>query len=121
MAGEDGLKERLEAACKGLLYPSESDEPFEFVRLEGAGRKSLTAERLLAALGLDAATPVREQTVDAFFEALPEEEFGALRKALEAELRGLKVFRVGEVEVKVYVMGRAAGAWVGLRTMSVET
>jgi hypothetical protein len=50
-------------------------------------------------------------------------KFNGLRKALQAQLSGLKVFKVGDdSERNVYIVGRAKdGKLAGLRTTVVET
>jgi hypothetical protein len=48
--------------------------------------------------------------------------FQAPVRLLEANLSDLKVFRVGEVNMPVYVAGRSAsGSWLGVPTRVVET
>ena len=50
------------------------------------------------------------------------DQFRRLRGTLEERLSDVRVFRVGERRVEVYLMGRnPAGGWVGLHTVSVET
>ena len=45
-----------------------------------------------------------------------------LQQAVDQRLSGLRVFRIGEVNIDVYVVGRTAdGQWAGLKTHSVET
>jgi hypothetical protein len=67
-----------------------------------------------------------EQSVDDFFSqmnASPDAgRYQQLRNVLEAQLDGPKIFRVGEVRVAVYLIGKTrSGSWAGLRTISVET
>src|SRR5690349_2580494 len=115
---EETIQTRLEAAANGLLYPSESDEPFTFVRLPGIAKRGLGPRRLLKALELPPETPIREQTVSAFFEGVPGDDFAALRQALKAAVPGFRVFRVGEVQVQVYLLGKDGEDAVGLKTVS---
>ena len=46
-----------------------------------------------------------------------------LKKVLQEQLSGVKVYKVGdEAERQVYVVGKAPdGRWAGLKTMVVET
>jgi len=133
MCQSETLKQVFENAVEGLLYPSESDEPFEYVCLASEA-EALNAARLLALLGLPSATPVEAQSLDDFFADLTEaqawwgdkekadaEKYQALRQLLQDRLELAWVFRVGEVEVEVYVLGRHGSDWVGVRTLSVET
>jgi hypothetical protein len=112
------LKE-IVAASKGLTYPSESDEPFEAVRWGVAS----TVDPAVAKVAEGRA--VVTQTVAEFFAELEASEEGkrwtALRQAVE-RLGDVRVLRVGERRVDVYVVGRSRrGEWVGLHTVSVET
>jgi hypothetical protein len=130
---DDDLLHTLRAAADGLLYPSESDEPFEAFRWPGsAGRTARAAVAAHEGETPEGAArerddvPLDVQTPAAFFGPLEGGEdagrYRALRRALEAAVRGLTVVRAGERQVAVYLIGRATdGDWVGLRTTSVET
>jgi Nuclease A inhibitor-like protein len=111
----------LKKAVEGLLYPSESDEPFEVFAWDRAdsARAAVSAHAKKRA-------KIIEQPVDEFFSALKgaddEPRYQQLRRVLEASLTDLNVFRVGRIRVDVYVLGRArSGRWVGVHTTSVET
>ena len=115
---------QLRLAVAGLLYPSESDEPFEVFTLPATEGSSRAA---VAARATANANAMSEQTLEAFFGELVDDDqairFESLRKVLESNLSGLGVFRVTRgSEVDVYIVGRALdGAWIGLKTLSVET
>jgi hypothetical protein len=109
-------------AITGLLYPSESDEPFEIFQwspVSGDGRDQVVAHA--------AGEPVVAKGVSAFFDDLKDSDdaagFAALRLALENVLPGLSVFRVGQSpEVGVFLIGQLPdGNWAGVRTLAVET
>jgi hypothetical protein len=109
----------IKKASDGLTYPSESDAPFDVFRWPA---KDSVASHL------GAARKVEEVAIDAFFAELIESDDGArykqLRRALESQLKELRIFRVGvgEPKVDVYLVGRThAGDWAGLHTTSVET
>lgn len=107
-------------AADGLLYPSETDAPFDAVRWGGKG----TLDEAVAKVA--AGRPVEETTAGDFFEELEASDEGerwkALREAIEGELDGVRVFRIGERRVDVYVVGRTrSGEWTGVHTVSVET
>jgi hypothetical protein len=119
----------LKQAAGDLEYPSESDAPFEPFRWPATPSHSpgaaASAHDAVASHARKGATVV-EVSVDDFFTPLAEtddaERFAQLRKTLESTLGGLKVFRVGEVKVAIYLIGQTrVGEWAGLRTMSVET
>jgi hypothetical protein len=130
-----GLIARLEAATSGLLFPSESDEPLQvFVWRDTA---PFSPQALLAHAGFDpkTRTPVQTSDLDRFFRPVTtprawygEEErermrrFQALHDLLKAELRDIKVYKIGTVAIDVYVVGRAAdGTYCGFTTKVVET
>ncbi|MEO7329628.1 MAG: nuclease A inhibitor family protein [Minicystis sp.] len=125
----------LGQATSGLLFPSESDAPFTPYRWEGAAGAPLGPETLLASLGLPATTPVEtttlEDTLGPFTELSehpsPEDEtdaqhFRSIITALEQALADVRVYRVGKVDIDVYLLGRhPSGEWLGLKTHAVET
>lgn len=127
------LFSRVEAARAGLNYVSETDSPIEAVFFEKAG--GISAEKLRKALGLPAASVVKEVSFDEFFAPLtaprpwhtPKQKknakgFAGLEALLEKELRGLTVFRVGRVRIEIYIVGvDPEGNWFGVRTEAVET
>lgn len=129
------FEQRVAKAADGLFYPSETDAPVEPFVMTGFEDEELTPEALLAFTERDAETPVETAELDAFFAPLVEEQdwhgpeergaakrFGRLRRLLERSLRDIRVFRVGERELDVYVLGRTRdGRFAGIRTRAVET
>jgi hypothetical protein len=119
----DELQE-IRKASDGLDYPSESDAPFDLFRWpkgRGAAREQVVAHG-------GAVRKIEEVLSDAFFAELIEsdegERYKQLRRALESQLKELKIFRVGvgEPKVDIYLVGRTrAGDWAGLHTTSIET
>lgn len=130
--GDEQLIEELKAATRGLLFMSESDYPFEVFVWGGAAP---TRGFLRGLAGADSSARVETRGAREFFRAAASEpdwkgeeelavarRFGALLRLLETSLAGLKVYRVGTVDVKVYVAGRApSGNFVGVSTRVVET
>ncbi len=132
-------------ACEGLLYPSESDFPFEVaVVSRGATGPRLTPAEIARRMGHDARAPVQEIALDAFFARLVEDQsswggaidaaearrFRDLHSLLSAELTDVRVIRVGDPAhapemfgvIDVYILGRTRrGDLVGVRTRTVET
>lgn len=133
----DTLRDRLEQLSDGLVYSSESDRPFRFVRLHGAREPvaALTPARV-AELAEAPGAPVREwpaarlllQKIGAVD---PQDHVGralapryaALEDELHRLLPGWRVFRVGAVEVRVLALGNdpATGELAGLETVAIET
>ena len=51
-----------------------------------------------------------------------EDQVAALHNAMTEELHDTEGFRVGEIEIQIFVLGKDdSGKVVGLRTLSVET
>jgi hypothetical protein len=110
---------------------SETDAPLEPLRIAD----ELTPERLRRLSDVTDDTPVEAQDFDDFFrpavyepawksahEIATARRFQRLVELLRANLDDLRVFRVGRINMEVYVLGRAArGNWLGLRTRVVET
>lgn len=127
----------LGEAVEGLLYMSESDEPFEVVSWPGGGAMdfAMDEKKILKLTGQKPGTPVEAVRVEVFFRELIKEQdwHGPEEKAEVKKYRGLldvikrhltepKVFRIGEVEVEIVIVGRTReGAWAGVKTKAVET
>lgn len=135
MRSDEEILAELGRAADGLLYMSETDSALEPVRVvpEEGGEPSVPQLRRLAGLPADA--PVEVFDVKRFFgNAVAEEDwkgeaeiadarrFQNLVRVLNRELSGLRVYRVGEVRIHAYVLGRSpSGSWLGLSTLLVET
>lgn len=131
--GGASLSGRLKSLTEGLSYQSESDYAVEpYVR--GAGDGAPTAKEFAAGReGEDAA--VRELDFDSFFGNYTDEQdwwgeeeravarkFQALVAFLKENLKEIKVYRVGDVEADVYIVGKtASGDFAGVKTKIVET
>ncbi|HEX8150745.1 MAG TPA: nuclease A inhibitor family protein [Pyrinomonadaceae bacterium] len=129
---DEQLIEELRAATRGLTYMSESDYPFEVFNWGAAGP---THEFLRGLAGEASDVPVETKTAADFFRVAASEaewknaeqikearRFQSLLRLLEQNLNDLKVYRVGAVNIPVYVAGRSAsGNWLGVSTRVVET
>ena len=116
----DEVLTALKAAADGLLYPSETDAPFEAFVWSKAKNTAAAVSRMA---GLPKAGKCSQQSLDDFFGELSEEkEFQALRAAIEKTLSDVKVYRCGSIDVTYLVVGTAAdGRLAGLETTAVET
>lgn len=130
------LRARLEGAAEGLLYTSESDEPFDFFFLAGgAAGWPYAAEEFARRAGLGAADPAEERTLDRFFaphieNADPADtssqavrpRYEALKTLLRTSLGEVRVFRLGQVRVQCYAVGDdGRGNLAGFHTVAIET
>lgn len=118
-----------------LLYPSESDEPIEPVTTYLKMAEPLTASHIKDWLMLPPSVYVEEipeadfwapvTTIEDWFgddEKASAARFQQLKETLEKLLTDRQVFRVGDTEIDVYLLGKPAeGPRVGLKTKVVET
>jgi hypothetical protein len=97
---------------------SESDYPFETIRWDG--KVSITPEYLRNISGSPEGSPVQEIDVDKFFNVSG--RFRDLTSLLKNSLSNLRVYKVGTINIPVYIVGRSAeGNWLGLSTRVVQT
>jgi hypothetical protein len=124
------LLEQLRQATEGLLYISETDAPYEpFVwTREEFGADSVTSETLRAYKGLPFETPVDTMPVSSWLaRAAPPEHphsprYLFLLRVLTAQLTELAVWRIGTVQIDIFVVGKTAnGDFAGVATKAVET
>jgi hypothetical protein len=129
----DTVLGKLKDASEGLLYISETDAPFTPFFWPGEHEK-LTPEVIRQHAKLKERPDVSVQTLDEFFELVAAEEewmndeekaearrFQNLQKTLEESLKNIEVFRFGETELDVFIVGSTVGGFAGLRTKVVET
>ena len=127
------LQATLATATERLLYPSETDAPFTWFTREG-WRAVPTDAALRQAVGAPADAPVERITLDYLLrnsvindDATLDGEhraarFRQLARTLQRELTNITVYRVGTVEIRVFVLGLTrCGSVAGLETLAVET
>jgi hypothetical protein len=126
MKSDEQICEELKDATLGLLFMSESDYPFEVVRWEGLGESS--PEHLHKVAGEDGTAPVEERAIADFFRVAAGEQewkgeaelalakrYQSLVRLLEDNLNGVKLYRVGRINIGGYVVGRSdEGNWLGV-------
>ncbi|WP_373546149.1 nuclease A inhibitor family protein [Chamaesiphon sp.] len=123
---------RLKQATLDLLWSSESDYPFEIVTWKQGIEMTPTAlfsdiddaDRSIESMTLtDLFAPVL--TVEDWYEAAELKQvdrYTELFHAIESNLAEVQVFRVGEVEIAIYIVGKTSdGDILGLKTHVVET
>lgn len=127
--------EQLNPILPGLFYPSESDEPIEPANCYLSQSEPLTVSQIKDWQMLPPAVYVDEIPEDDFWEPVTTDEdwygddekkrtdqFRQLKALLEAELTVRQVFRVGDTERDVYLLGRQAdGKRAGIKTKVVQT
>ncbi len=140
------VRDAIEASASSLWYVSEADYPYDYVFAPRAAAAADSLDSFRDYLGVSDSRPAEESTLDDFFghrvvhqpgETAVEHDdvvrHQALKQAIEANLTGIKVYRVGGPSstlssgsilgtIDVWVVGRDAfGNLVGIRTTSVET
>jgi hypothetical protein len=116
LRADDEILEELGKASANLLYLSESDYSFELIRWNGGSE--ITPEFLYNITGEPHDHPVNEIALEAFMSG----PYESLALLLKANLSNLKVFKVGRINMPVYIVGRSPeGNWLGLSTRVVET
>lgn len=146
-AGERAVaraRTRLERAAAGLTYMSESDYPFEFVAVPAASgthpsgarpRGALDEAALRAAFAIHPGRAVASVSLDDFFARHIDRvdpadaaaralvpRYRALKRTVHAVTGATRVLRVGDVEIRCYLVGVDTwGNVVGLATTSIET
>ncbi len=133
MKSDEQLLHELEQLTAGLLFMSESDYPFTAFLWNGS--VDITEDYLREIAGEKRDAPVSVVSVDKFFRVAASEpewkgaeelavakRYQALLKWLKENLYGLKVYRIGEISIPVYIVGKSAsGSWIGILTRVVET
>lgn len=127
------ILDQLRTAADGLLMMSESEYPFEVFLWEDAA--PATPQKVVQQTNHPQNTPVEIVGVDDFFQMATTEEdwheeeekatvkqFQTLVQTLEENLSNLQVYRLGKIEIDVYVIGQtSSGDSIGLSTKVVET
>lgn len=138
-SGEKNLLETLTVAVQDLIYISETDAPFEAFSWKpeagAAAISAVNADVVLRRTDHAPDAPIRERSLESFFrfpatvqewhepeEAEVARRYQKLQKVLEENLTDAKVFKIGTVEIDVYIIGiDAAGNLTGVKTKGVET
>lgn len=131
----DELLDKLKLASDGLLFMSESEYPFEVFLWQSKEKQLLNAEFVLSKLNKPSDTKVEFVDLDSFFEVATTEEdwhspedkeivkkYQNLVKIIKENLSDIKVARLGEIEIDVYIIGRVPSSdLAGLCTKVIET
>jgi Nuclease A inhibitor-like protein len=124
--------DRLKQATADLLWASESDYPFEVMTWERGVEMTPTALfKELAAPNMaikiislaDFFAPVL--TTEDWYgaeELATVDRYANLAQTIESNLTEVQVFRLGEIEISVYIIGKTPdGDLIGLKTQAIET
>ena len=130
---KDELAKQIEKVAEGLYYISETDaEIFPFI---GNKAQAVTVEEILKETESAADTAVEERDFNEFFARLTEmqdwfgeeetavaDKFAELKKLLEENLKDIQVFKIGKIQLNIYVVGLDSESnLIGIKTKAVET
>lgn len=132
---ENSLKQVLLQAADGLLYPSETDAPFEYFEWTFSDSQPLTDKVVRTYTRKSRTASIRSQSLDSFFEPVTtlrdwyqEQEiaemqrFKELKEKLQQTLTDIQVYKVGKTTIDAFIVGKTpTGKWAGLCTKVVET
>jgi hypothetical protein len=127
------LIDRLEKATKNLYWISESDSTWQVFLWEE--KEAITPEKMLAKLGFNPDTAIEICELNNFFLIVTEEQdwhneeeaqevkrYQELVSLLKTNLSDLKIYRIGNIEIDIYIVGKTeSGKLAGLSTKVVET
>lgn len=125
----------LTAVSEGVNHTSEGDASFEAFLVPGAAAEAVDDAATVRALGEPEGEPLHSVAFDTWFEwptevqnpddashVLEVEAYRAIQKLYQDRFTHLRVIRVGEVEVRVYLVGETpCGDLAVLKTLSIET
>lgn len=118
MKNDQAILTELRRASAGLLVMSESDYPFELI--EWSGETTITSEYLCSVSERPASTPIEETDTKSFLGE--NERFQTLQTVIEENLSDVKVYKVGTINIPVYIVGRSPeGNWLGVSTRLIQT
>lgn len=118
-----------------LLYPSESDEPLEWIKIPQPYTFPLKISDLMEYFSFPEGILIEEILVENFWlpvvtiedwyeeeEKQHVEQFLHLKSLVESQLKNFQAFRVGQTEIDLYLLGQTANeTWAGLKTKLIET
>lgn len=130
---ENKFVDDLEQSLKDLWYMSETDAEIDV--FTGKKADAVTKETLAEQTNISSETKIEEKDFTDFFKNLTkiqdwygDEEketaakFSTVQRLLEENLKDLKVFKVGQIEIDIYAVGLdSQSILTGIKTKAVET
>ena len=118
------LEEEITVALKGLLYPSETDEPMHVVPCEISNGNEVL--RVLAAdyeLGENAEKFAKLKTLlERHFRTIQFVKLGKINTLLERHFRTIQFVKLGKINIDCYFLCYGKnGLTVAIKTKAVET
>jgi Nuclease A inhibitor-like protein len=130
---ETDFPSQLTKLTKGLYYISETDA--EISPFTGEKAPAVTVEEIKNQINGADSSQIEEKDSTEFFTRLTKiqdwfgeeekataQQFSELKNLLEKNLKDLKVFKVGTIQIDIYVVGLDAESnLMGIKTKAVET
>ncbi|OCQ88967.1 nuclease [Nostoc sp. MBR 210] len=131
----NNVMQKIQQTSHGLLMMSESEYPFEVIFWSGEGQESLTNQKLLQLTNHPSETSIEIVELDYFFRNCAEakewhdeiqqqdvQKFKSLVQILKENLTDIKVYRLGTIDIDVYIIGKTTtGDLAGISTKVIET
>ena len=132
---EISLEKCINSLISDLLYPSESDEEIAYFEMQLSTAENITLANFRMFNGIRPEAIIQEINLEKFFAPLVkiEDWFGEnekkwaedsmkLKQILLEKLKDIRILKVGEIEIDVYLIGKAEeNKWAGLKTKVIET
>lgn len=132
-SAKSDLPAQIKKAASDLFYTSETDA--EIKAFGGQKAEAVTVEELSKQIGKADKQPIVEKDFDGFFARLTKiqdwfgdeekataRKFADLKTLLEKNLKDIKVFRIGKIQIDIYAVGLDAESnLAGIQTKAVET
>lgn len=124
------LQSNLQGAASGLMMMSESDYPFTYIDTQA---KVIDDSLALQLAGKPQGTPVEKTDLDHLLRNMTNASSGSVSpqvaqkfqnfaSTIKQQLSGLIVYRVGQVQVDVFILGLTPeGNVAGMQTRLIET
>ncbi len=130
---KSGIKRQIETAVANLYYTSETDA--EVLPFVGKEAETITINEIRNQTQTAPDSPIEEKDFTEFFARLTTKQdwfgdeekatakkFTDLKNLIEANLRNVSVFKIGKIQIDIYVVGLdAENILMGIRTKAVET
>ena len=123
--------EQLKELSNNLFFLSESGSRFEVLHYPTPSNNDNLYPKLRQWSGIPTDARIEEEELEHFFRNHTNEDaedkkvaqrFRELQSFLKQNLQGMKVYKLGARRITAVILGRsAAGDYVGLRTMVIET
>jgi hypothetical protein len=132
-SNKSDLPSLIKKIASGLYYMSETDA--EILPFTGKKAQAVSSQEILKQSGSNLNSVIEEKDFIQFFDRLTQMQdwfgdeekaaaanFNELKNLLEKNLKDLKYFKIGRIQIDIYVVGLdAENILTGIKTKAVET